>query len=316
MYVYMHVYTCICMYIYICMDIYMYIRYMYVYIYMHVYACMYIYIYTYICIHIYVYIYMYTYMHTHVYKYVNTYTYRITIIDVWPWGPFTRLVVLSICVCTNGTYICYIYIYISIHTQIHVCTNWRNVRPLFLYQTCRGAVAQMARANEDSPTQSWKRTCFSTVGPGQPETLPILFTWIFRSYCPLMSYGIFHDCRILNMLMQHKGCGFGYSPYLWTTSVDDVSITEESFIPSVVALSLGMPSLHQDCRFIWSSRHGRMILSILLKSDQVIPYHDHHIPQTSRCYSMKLQAIYRTRTSFLFKWVCGRAFPSQQIGRW
>ena len=52
-----------------------------------------------------------------------------------------------------------------------------------------------------------------------------------------MSYGIFHDCRILNMLMQHKGCGFGYSLYLWTTSVDDVSITEESFIPSVVALS-------------------------------------------------------------------------------
>ena len=208
-----------------------------------------------------------------------------------------------------------LYIYISIHTHTRMY-QLKKCKTSIPFSNMQGVRRTDGMGQRRLPYSVVKTYLLFHSGTWPTWDLADLFTWIFRSYCPLMSYGIFHDCRILNMLMQHKGCGFGYSLYLWTTSVDDLSITEESFNPSVVALSLGMPSLHQDCRFIWSSRHGRMILSILLKSDQVIPYHDHHIPQTSRCYSMKLQAIYRTRTSFLFKWVCGRAFPSQQIGRW
>ena len=40
--------------------------------------------------------------------------------------------------------------------------------------------------------------------------------------------------------------------------------------------------------------------SIVLQSDQVIPYHDHHTPQKSRSYSIKLQATSRTGISNTF----------------
>jgi hypothetical protein len=112
-------------------------------------------------------------------------------------------------------------IYISIHTHIHVCTNWRHVRPLFLFQTCRGAVAQMPLANEDSPTQSWKRTCFSTVGPGQPETLRIYlhgFSGHTVLWCPMVFFTIvaFWTCSCSTKVVDlgtHYICGLR----LWTT---------------------------------------------------------------------------------------------------